>query len=154
MTERAPASGGKPRAKSGPKAGAKASAPAPRRPAAPATRARRAVWPLLVSITVVGMLFLFVFPGRTYLAQRRSLAAAEARLHVLKTENKSLDQRVARLQDDAEIERLAREQYGLVKPGEEAYAILPSPSPAPPPTPAKKASANRNWAERLWHSVF
>ena len=76
------------------------------------------------------------------------------RLHVLKTENKSLDQRVARLQDDAEIERLAREQYGLVKPGEEAYAILPSPSPAPPPTPAKKASANRNWAERLWHSVF
>lgn len=39
---------------------------------------------------------------------------------------------------DAEIERLAREQYNLVRPGEEAYAILPGPadrptSIAPPP---------------------
>src|SRR5213078_2465692 len=134
--DRAAAAGGKASAKS------RTTSRSRRPPAPPTTRARRAVWPLLVSITVVGVLFLFVFPGRTYLAPRRSLAAAEARLHVLKTENKALDQRVARLHDDAEIERLAREQYGLVKPGEEAYAILPSPPPPTtvPPTAAKSSA--------------
>ena len=117
-------------------------------------RAHRAVWPLLVSIAVVGVLFLFVFPGRTYLAQRRSLAAAQSRLDVLRSENKVLTDRAAKLHDDAEIERLARDQYGLVKPGEEAYAILPSPPPAAPPAPTHKAEPHRNWFQRMWHAVF
>jgi cell division protein FtsL len=117
-------------------------------------RARRAVWPFLVSVAVVGVLFLLVFPARTYLAQRRSLAAAETRVKVLTTENKSLDQRVSTLQQPAEIERLAREQYGMVKPGEEAYAILPSPTPPPPATPPKPPVPHRNVVQRLWHAVF
>ncbi len=33
-----------------------------------------------------------------------------------------------RLQTDAEIERLAREKYGLVKPGEQPFVILPAPT--------------------------
>lgn len=120
----------------------------------PTPRAHRAVWPLLVSIAVVGVLFLFVFPGRTYLQQRRSLAAAQSRLGVLRSENKGLEDRAAKLQTDAEVERLAREQYGLVKPGEEAYAILPSPAPPAPPPAEKKAAPHRNWFERAWHAVF
>ena len=34
------------------------------------------------------------------------------------------------LQTDAEIERIARRDLGLVYPGEEAYAILPRPAAA------------------------
>jgi cell division protein FtsL len=116
-------------------------------------RARRAVWPFVVSIAVVGVMFLLVFPARTYVAQRRSLAAVQTKVKVLTTENTSLDQRVAALQQPTEIERLAREQYGMVKPGEEAYAILPTPAP-PPPTPPTAPTPHRNVVQRLWHAIF
>jgi cell division protein FtsB len=105
---------------------------------------------MLASVMLVAALFLFGLPGRTYLSQRRSLSAAEVRLQVLSAENAKLDQQRQRLQTDAEIERLAREQYGLVKPGEEAYAILPpKPATAPRPPPAKKKAPARPWWE-IW----
>ena len=89
----------------------------------------RRVWWFLITLVVVlaGITLLAVFPARTYLAQRNNLAAADERVTVLSRENEELSERVARLRTDAEIERLAREQYDLVKPGEEAYAILPAP---------------------------
>ncbi|HMC53261.1 MAG TPA: septum formation initiator family protein [Acidimicrobiales bacterium] len=108
---------------------------------------RRALWPLIVSVMLVGILFLFVFPARTFLDQRRRLAATQHRLHTLDRRNAELTGRVQLLNTDAEIERLAREQYSLVKPGEEAYAILPAPPPPSPPPrqrsvrPAPPASA-------------
>lgn len=96
---------------------------------------RRVVWPVLVSIVAVVVLFAAVFPTRTFLAQRASISRAEEQLSVLEEQNRALEERAAELRDDAEIERLAREQYNLVRPGEEAYALLPSPA-APPPAPA------------------
>jgi cell division protein FtsB len=96
---------------------------------------RRALWPLILSVVLVGILFLFVFPARTYLDQRRRLAVTQQRLQVLAQRNAELTSRVQLLNTDAEIERLARERYSLVKPGEEAYAILP---PPPPPGPQSK----------------
>ncbi len=90
---------------------------------------RRAAWPLVVSVAFVGLLFLAVFPTRTYLDQRRELAATERRVKVLVAQNEELTAKVQRLNTDAEIERLARSEYNLVRPGEEAFAILPSPAP-------------------------
>ena len=116
---------------------------------------RRAVWPFLLSVAVVGVLFLFVFPARTYLAQRHDLAAAATRLRVLSDNNDKLAAEEAKLHDDSEIERLAREQYGLVKPGEEAYAILPSPTPpttAPPPHERSRSSP-LDWARRFMRGL-
>jgi len=84
----------------------------------------------VVGTVIAGMLFLAVFPARTYLQQRRSLAASHSRLHTLASQNASLDKEVKKLHTDAEIERLARQQYNLVRPGEEAYAILPGPEAA------------------------
>ena len=91
---------------------------------------RSALWPLLLVVTVVGVLFIAVFPTRTYLAQRSATDRAEEKLAVLTEQNEALAARVAALDTDEEIERLAREQYNLVLPGEEAFAILPLP-PAP-----------------------
>lgn len=94
---------------------------------------KRAAWPLMVSLIVVGILFLAVFPTRTYVGQRRELSDTEKRVEVLRRENARLAQRVGNLNTDEEIERLAREQFNLVRPGEEAYAILPAPKAASSP---------------------
>ena len=51
---------------------------------------RRRVWPFLLCIAVVGVLFLFVFPARTYLGQRQDLAAASARVKVLSGETEDV----------------------------------------------------------------
>lgn len=116
---------------------------------------RRAVWPLLGSVLLVGVLFAAVFPTRTYLAQRASISHAEKQLEVLGQQNKELRSRAGALQTDAEIERLAREQYNLVKPGEEAYAVLPSPGATPAASPPAEAQAedHRNVLQKAWDAV-
>jgi cell division protein FtsB len=107
---------------------------------------RRAVWPCLAALVTVGVLFLAVFPSRTWLAQRESIADTTERISVLREQNQALQARVRVLGTDAEIERLAREQYNLVRPGEEAYALLP---PAPDLAPAPRGE----WTERVLEAV-
>lgn len=116
----------------------------------------RRAWPLLVLVLAVGVVFVGVFPSQTYLAQRRHLDAADARLTVLTRENERLGERAEVLRTDAEIERLAREQYNLVRPGEEAFAILPSPAPAKPrnqPAAPAKVAADPGLLARVWDGV-
>ena len=119
---------------------------------------RRAAWPVLGSLVLVGVLFAGVFPTRTYLAQRASIARADKQLSVLGQQNKDLEKREKELQSDAEIERLAREQYNLVRPGEQAYAVLPAPAAAGQETPrvnepVHKKAAHRNVFQRAWHAI-
>ena len=90
---------------------------------------RRLLWILLGSVTVIGALFIGVYPTRTYLAQRSALQTKQHQLDVLQAENAKLDQQAADLNTDSKIETIARENYNLVRPGEEAYAILPAPPP-------------------------
>ena len=95
----------------------------------PRARRVRRIWPLLLGVTLVGILFLGVFPTRTYLSQRSSLQRAEEQERVLAEQNRLLEKRIALLRTEGEIERLARERHNLVRPGEEAYALLPPPPP-------------------------
>jgi cell division protein FtsB len=78
---------------------------------------------------VLGALAVGLFPTQTFLDQRSATAEAQERLSVLRSQNEAFEERLDRLGSDAEIERLAREQYNLVYPGEEAYAVLPAPLP-------------------------
>ncbi|MBK9180545.1 MAG: septum formation initiator family protein [Acidimicrobiales bacterium] len=95
---------------------------------------RRAVWPLLATVVLVGVLFLAVFPTRTFLGQRAAIERAEHQLGVLRGQADELQRRADALDTDAEIERLAREQYSLVRPGEQAFAVLPPPAVTTPPS--------------------
>ena len=70
-----------------------------------------------------------VFPTSTYLDQRAGTTESEERLAVLRAQNEAYEERIERLRTQEEVERLAREQYNLVFPGEEAYAVLPAPLP-------------------------
>jgi len=82
---------------------------------------------LLVGLAFVAVLFAFVYPTRTYLHQRQELNAAERRLQVLQQNTKSLEHDSARLETDAEVERRAREDLGMVRPGETPYVLVPTP---------------------------
>ena len=78
---------------------------------------------ILVIVTVAVVAFLA--PTRTLLDQHRTAAAAEQRLADLDQANAEAQAQADALQTDAEIERLAREQYGYAKAGEEVYHLLP-----------------------------
>ena len=77
----------------------------------------------------VGVLALGVFPTRDFLEQRADLGSTQEQLSVLREQNGALEERIEALSTPEEIERLAREQYNLVHPGEEAYSVLPAPLP-------------------------
>jgi hypothetical protein len=102
------------------------------------------------------VLFLFVFPTSSWLAQRRDRHHVEAELRAVTAHNQSLERRVRKLRTPAEIERIAREKYNLVRPGEEAFAILP-PRPAPVPAPARRGdepARTRHHRGGLWERVW
>jgi len=110
-------------------------------------RVVRAVWGSIAVVVLVAVGGLFLFPTRTYIDQRHQLAVASEQLRVLDGQNNALAQQVDKLHTDAEIERIAREQYHLVKPGEKAYAILPAPVPTTtvPTAPVRHHSSRGLW---------
>ena len=87
---------------------------------------RRAVRILLVLVGLGGLVFLFVLPGRTWLQQGRAMSATEHKLSVLNAENAALSRQAAQLQNPAYVAQIARQQYGLVLPGQQAYAVVPA----------------------------
>ena len=109
----------------------------------------------VVALVVAGLLFTFVTPARTWYVQRQDIVAARERNTVLDQQSRALQARADQLGTDAEVERLAREQYGLVKPGEEAFGILPAPGSAPRPPAAAPAArpSHRSWWHRAWDDV-
>ena len=111
-----------------------------------------------LSTTVFLGLMAGVVPVRQYLEQQRRLDAARQRIDLLDEENRRLAARAEELRTDEEIERLAREQYSLVRPGEEAFALLPGsdekrPAQAPlkPTTPVKPPEPS--WLEKALDTI-
>lgn len=119
-----------------------------------ASALRNQVGVAAAALALIGVLFLASFPARAYLAQRAERVQLAEQAAVLEAKNHQLHQRVAELGTDAEIERLARLHHHLVRPGEEAYAILPGPSlPPVDPPPAPAPPEEQGWVERLWDRV-
>ena len=87
---------------------------------------------VVASVIFIGILFCAVYPTRTFLSQQRELRAVRQKLDLFKKQNGRLEAEAKRLESDEEIERIARARFNLVKPGEEAYAIVPVPPSAPP----------------------
>ena len=64
-------------------------------------------------------------PVRQLFAQNDRIADVREEIAHLDQTNSALNQRVEDLGEDGTIERLAREELGLVKEGEEAYILVP-----------------------------
>lgn len=86
--------------------------------------------PLLIAMALFAGLVWFVFPTTTWLDQRAEAAELDEALQVLTAEQARLRDDIARMRTDEEVERIARRDFNLVYPGEEAFAVLPAP-PAP-----------------------
>jgi cell division protein FtsB len=74
-------------------------------------------------ITLGLLVLLALVPARALLAQRATMADLERRAAELEQRNAELRQEISRLNDPAELERLARECLGMVGPGE--IALVP-----------------------------
>lgn len=66
-----------------------------------------------------------IVPLRQYLSQRSQIGGLERKIEALIQERSRLERRVEQLQDPEELERIARECLGMVKPGEIAFVAVP-----------------------------
>lgn len=94
-------------------------------------------------------------PIQTWLGQRDLVEQREGVLEVLEEENAALADRVHDLQDPDTIEAEAREQQGMVRPGQVPYEIVP------PDVDSERIAIDltdvetdgRGWFARVWEAV-
>jgi cell division protein FtsB len=70
-----------------------------------------------------------VLPLRQLVAQRQQIADTRATLDELMQENARLDTKVEALDTPVEVERIAREELGFVRPGETAFVVIDPATP-------------------------
>jgi cell division protein FtsB len=117
---------------------------------------RRQPWLVVSLLAVVGVLVLGAFPTRAYLDQLEQRRELADRVQTLGTANEELTAQVEHLRTDEAVERLARERYQLVRPGEEAYTILPQATPDAAPAsiaPTAAPESRPSWLSRAWTKV-
>ncbi len=108
---------------------------------------------LLVSL---GLVATGVLPIRDYLGRENAVNAAQDRLVALQERNASLADDVDALYSEQEVERIAREQYGFVRPGEIGYVVLTPEAPEAPPSPIEPVATTvvrRSLLQRIWDFV-
>jgi cell division protein FtsB len=81
---------------------------------------------LVVSVAVTTN----ALPLRQIVDQQQEVIDAQTKLKELTRENDILSDQVAALQTPLEVERLAREKLGYVRPGEAAYVVIEKDTPA------------------------
>lgn len=129
-----------------------------RKQATPPTKPRRQRWGLVLAVILLAALAFTVsgvFPFRQLLAQRQQVERANEQYATLVEENARLEEEIAALATEEEVERIARDQYGLVRPGETGYVVVVPPGAEPLVTEESSAASadERAWWERIWDFV-
>lgn len=89
-------------------------------------RRGRMVLPVMLVVAILSAIVLgFVSPIRQLVAQERRIDETQAVAEDLDARNARLNERIEQLQRDPVVEQIAREELGLVMPGEEAYVLVP-----------------------------
>ncbi len=94
------------------------------------TRLRLPSWrrgPQIVAVVLVFALLvaMAIQPTRQLVAQKERIATMTATLDKLERMNDRLERRIQRFQDPDFLEQQARQQAGLVRPGEIPYVVVP-----------------------------
>lgn len=120
-------------------------------------RSRRPRWRAVMFVTLLvslGLVVSGVLPLQQYLERETQVNAAREQLAALEARNGEISEDVDALLTDQEIERVAREQYGFVRPGEVGYVVIvPENAEAPArnrtPEPVEPVESP-GFFERVW----
>ena len=93
-----------------------------------------------------------VYPLRQYVSQQDRIERLEAKQQALAAENARLEAERTRLQDPAYVQQLAKRDYHVVAPGEEAWVVTGA-RPADPAAPAAAADPDPPWYKRAWQRL-
>jgi cell division protein FtsB len=107
----------------------------------------------LFLLVAAALVFSNVFPFRQILAQQDLVEQKEQTLEVLKEENARLAATAAYLETDRGVEKIAREDFGYVRPGEVAYVVVSPPDEQvefTPPAPEPVPEIDRSWWQGIW----
>jgi cell division protein FtsL len=110
---------------------------------------------VILVVLLGALLFSSVYPMRRYFAVRAQIASLRKQEHVLDAHATQLAQQKARLKTDDEVEKIARQDLGMVRPGEVPFVIanpsLPAaqqltPQAAPPVARDDPSAFSRLWS--------
>jgi len=117
-----------------------------------ARRGRTASIVTLLLLVALALVFSNVFPFRQIFAQQELLDQKEQTLAVLEGENARLSSVADYLETEQGVEKIARQDFGYVRPGEVAYVVVAPPGEAefepPPPEPVEEL--DRRWWQGIW----
>lgn len=117
--------------------------------------------PLLIAAIVLLVLVVIGERAVQNYGMKQEAKAAENKVVLLKKENQQLNQQLQYYRSDQYIEKMAREELGLVRPGDVAVAIVGTPdagssgllpTPTPSATPDASSRDKPNW--QRWLSLF
>ena len=94
-----------------------------------------------------------VYPLRQYVSQQHRIERLEAKQQALAAENARLEVERKRLQDPAYVQQLAKGNYHLVAPGEEAWVVTGTPPASNAAQAAQEAARHRPWYRRAWQRL-
>jgi cell division protein FtsB len=94
-----------------------------------------------------------VYPLRQYVSQADRIQRLQAKQQALAAENARLETERRRLQDPAYAQQLAKRDYHLVAPGEEAWVVTGTPPSGAAIPAAAAAEQDPPWYKRAWRAV-
>lgn len=120
--------------------------------------ARSGERPLLVVLVVALVLGVVMLSGpfERYADGRSRVEATRSTADALDEEIARLEERVEQLSDPANLELLAREQQGMIRPGEVAYTLVPPVVDRPVISTRRGGEADESaapWYARAWDAV-
>jgi cell division protein FtsB len=119
-------------------------------------RSRLGTATFIVLLVALGLVATGVLPVRDFLERENAVNGANDQLAEVTAENALLAEDVSALYSEQEVERIAREQYGFVRPGEVGYvAVLPD-EPVADVTvvePEPVARDERTIPEMIWDFI-
>ncbi len=119
------------------------------------SRSRMGILVPLILVVILAIVLTNVFPFRRILGQQRAVDLANTQLVVLQEENIRLQAEADALRSDAEIERIARADFGFVRPGDTSFVVV---EPAttqfddfvPQPDPEPEPLESRSFGGAIW----
>jgi cell division protein FtsB len=139
--------------------------PRPRTPAPPPTgepppRTRATGRAAVLALVVLALVISYASSLRAWVDQRGEIAEVEAEIAAARDRVDELEQTKQRWHDDAYLQRMARERFGWVLPGEVGYRVIDEDGETVGDTPQLDASDEESpetdqpdWYDRVWGSL-